>query len=136
MKTRAIRNCNPLNIRFNPNNAWKGRTLFKHDTQFEEFIGMDFGFRAAVLLLRNYITRGYNTIEKIITRWAPPADRNNTQHYIQTVCHITSVGGREPLSVQDTRIKEIVWAMAQVEAGKEILNFRPDLDKAFDNSKL
>ena len=70
--TRGIRNKNPFNIR-RSNNSWRGKTALNPDKEFERFTSMDYGLRAGFLLLRNaYLSKGFNTVELIINRFAPP----------------------------------------------------------------
>lgn len=86
--SRGLRNNNPGNIRVSQN-AWKGKIVGaqKKDKVFEEFVSMAYGYRALLINVRTYIRRdGINTIRGIITRWAPPEDRNNTEGYIKAVC--------------------------------------------------
>jgi len=45
---------------------------------------MPYGYRAAFVTLGTYLSRGWNTIEKIIAKWAPPTE-NNTAGYIAKV---------------------------------------------------
>jgi hypothetical protein len=45
---------------------------------------MPFGYRAAFVTLATYLSRGWNTIEKIVSRWAPPIE-NDTEKYIANV---------------------------------------------------
>lgn len=134
MKTRGIRNNNPLNIRYSEANGWRGKLLssMRNDKDFEEFISMDYGFLAALNLIGNtYIHRLHLcTPSAIIARWAP-ASENNTDGYIQTVCRMTGLGGEERLSNHDTKLRELVWAMAHVESGKEVEQYREDLEKAW-----
>ena len=73
---------NPLNIRFNKDNNWKGQTTTLRG--FVVFKTPEYGYRAAYVLLCNYIRKGYNTPRKIITRWAPPTE-NDTEAYINYV---------------------------------------------------
>ena len=131
--TRGIRNNNPLNIRYNPNNNWQGRVLVNNEREFEQFISMDYGFRAALLTIETYMLKyECNTIRKIISRWAPPTDGNNTEQYIRDVCMSTNIGGNEVISNHDKRLKDIVWAMARIESGGGIKDYQSSLDKAFD----
>lgn len=134
MKTRGIRNNNPLNIRYSEANNWRGKLLssMRNDKDFEEFISMDYGFLAALNLIGNtYMYRHHLcTPSAIIARFAP-ASENNTDGYIKTVCRMTGLGGEERLSNHDTKLRELVWAMAQVESGKEVEQYRADLDKAW-----
>lgn len=89
MVTRGLRNNNPFNIRYVKENLWKGKVPDekKRDSDFEEFISLPYGIRAGYLLLRKYIHDGDDTIRKIITRWAPPEDGNNTIAYIDYIEH-------------------------------------------------
>ncbi len=117
MLPRGYRNNNPLNIRLNPANAWKGKVLPNTDGTFEQFVSKPYGYRAAFVTLRNYIKNGYNTIASIIGRWAPQ-NENNTDGYITTVCSIT---GYTPYIIVERTDKELlsdlVYAMAIVENG-------------------
>lgn len=82
MKALGYRNLNPLNIRFNIMNHWKGQTGCNKG--FCTFDTIEHGFRAAFVLLLNYIKRGYDTPTEIISRWAP-ATENDTKAYLSTV---------------------------------------------------
>lgn len=74
---------NPFNIRFNRKNVWYGQIGRKKG--FCRFSSFDYGVRACVVLLRNYIRAGFSTIRKIITRFAPASDGNDTDAYISFV---------------------------------------------------
>lgn len=118
---RGIRNNNPLNIR--KGNYWHGERPNQSDPAFEEFISMEYGLRAAFILLRNYIQGKppawvkYNTIDKIIRRWAPESE-NATQHYIDFVAKDTGIDARTVISFSDRKsMLAIVSAMAMVECG-------------------
>lgn len=121
---RGIRNNNPLNIR--KGNNWKGERPNQTDKAFEEFESMEMGVRAGFYLIRKYmtgyngLTEKFNTIEKIIRRWAP-ASENNTQAYIDTVAKKTGLSPRLKLSFQNKRqMVDIVAAMIEVECGQSI----------------
>lgn len=121
---------NPLNLRYSAHNRWLGQLPPK--AGFCSFETMQLGFRAALLTIRTYmIHHRRNTIEAIISHWAPPEDNNDTDHYIRWVCHRTAIAGRQVLSWGDPRIREIVWAMALIESGTDILTYRDDLDEAW-----
>lgn len=113
---RGIRNNNPLNIRIG--NTWQGEVSHPTDTEFEQFISMKWGLRAAFVLLRRYIERyGLRTIRDIISRWAP-ASENNTRAYINAVCHWTGMTELQELAFKDANTMcNLVWAMARVETG-------------------
>lgn len=121
---RGIRNNNPLNIR--KGNNWKGERPNQTDKAFEEFESMEMGVRAGFYLIRKYmsgyngLTEKFNTIEKIIRRWAP-ASENDTQAYIDTVAKKTGISPRLKLSFQSKKqMVDIVAAMIEVECGQSI----------------
>ena len=121
---RGLRNNNPLNIRKGCN--WYGERFPQVDRDFEEFQSMELGIRAAFVLLRNYITGfngrsfKYNTIRKIIRRWAPPTE-NATQRYIDFVCKQVGKDQNEVIYFSDrTTIITMARAMAFVECGQWI----------------
>lgn len=135
MVPRGIRNNNPLNIR--KGNNWKGERPNQTDKAFEEFETMQMGIRAGFILLKKYIT-GYggktppfNTVEKIVKRWAPPTE-NATRNYIDFVCRDMSVNMSQTLSFKDRKtMVDLVYAMIFVECGqrvdKEIISSAYDL---------
>ena len=77
-KVRGVRNCNPLNIE--RGTKWKGLRPEQTDKRFCQFVSMQYGWRAGLVILRNYIKgnnaahKPFDTIEKIINRWAPPTE--------------------------------------------------------------
>lgn len=80
---------------------------------------MPFGIRAAYRLLENsYINKGFNTIEKIVSRWAPPSE-NDTKKYIQFVAEKTKINPKKVLIPQSyeykTEIASIIQAMTKKE---------------------
>ena len=109
-----MRNCNPLNIRRVAGTKWKGQSTIQGDKEFVQFESMEYGLRAAFVLLRTYTVK-YKAvcIEDIITRWAPPSE-NDTKRYIETVCKLTGFGGRERLA--EAQWPTLVKAMAVVES--------------------
>lgn len=124
MEPRGIRNNNPLNIR--KGNNWKGERHPQTDKSFEEFQTMEMGIRAGFKLLKNYITgyggkvRPFNTIDKIIRRWAPPTE-NATQRYVDFVCKDAGIKPMQIIKFTDraTMVK-IVDAMIFVECGQRV----------------
>lgn len=115
---RGIRNNNPLNIRRNPANRWQGRCKNPTDSQFEQFEDMLFGFRAAFILVRTYMSqRGVSTLTQIVNLWAPPSE-NNTAAYIASVESLSRVERSSKLDFKQKRkLCAIVRAMAIVENG-------------------
>lgn len=85
-KPRGIRNNNPLNI-VQTKDKWQGLRDPQYDKRFCEFVDMAHGYRAAFIILKNYIEKhGWNTIEQIISHWAPK-NENDTARYINAVCN-------------------------------------------------
>ena len=93
MKTpRGIINNNPANIR--RGSAWKGLVPYVinsqnkqrvRDKSFCQFVNVEYGIRALIVLLRTYyFNHKLCTIEKIIFRFAPLSE-NNTYAYIANV---------------------------------------------------
>jgi len=131
---RGIRNNNPLNIR--KGNNWKGERQHQTDNAFEEFVSIEYGLRAAFKILRNWISgkanRGHaiDTIEKIVSRWAPPSE-NNTDAYINYVSKRSGIDPRERIWFTDRRkIVAIVEAMAMYENGVPLDTAR--IESAYD----
>lgn len=113
--TRGARNRNPLNIRYNPANNWRGQ--MGHDSSgFCVFSSMQHGIEAAARLLYVYYTR-YNltTIPLIISRWAP-ASENDVEAYIKTVCRITKFPRDKQLDYTASDFGPLLCAMARVES--------------------
>lgn len=126
---RGIRNNNPLNIRIG--NTWLGERANPTDPAFEEFVTMEYGLRAAFLILRRYIRRyGKNTVTSIVSTWAPSSE-NNTLRYIDTVCQRTGLLPDEPIQYEDkVTMCLLVEAMAFVECGQPISSSK--IEKAYD----
>ena len=131
---RGFRNNNPLNIR--KGNNWKGEKQPQTDAAFEQFESMQYGVRAGFKILKNYMTgfnglaQKANTIEKIVTRWAPPSE-NDTASYISTVEKLTGIPSRQQISFsQRSFMVAIVDAMIRVECGQPIE--RSIIESAYD----
>lgn len=115
--SRGLRNNNPLNIRHSKD-QWQGRREKQTDKSFVQFKSRVYGYRAAFVLLRNYITKGKDTIGKIIAKWAPSSDGNNTQSYINYVSSTTGISASHTLRWEDKDdLVEIVRSMAHMESG-------------------
>lgn len=115
---RGYRNNNPLNLRINKNNNWLGKVANNTDGAFEQFTSMAYGYRAAFIVIRNYINKyGLNTVSKIISKWAPAVE-NNTTGYIQRVCSISGLSASTVVNPTDkTTMTKLVYAMSIVENG-------------------
>jgi hypothetical protein len=115
--SRGIRNNNPLNIR-NNTDVFQGEVKPGTDKSFKQFYLPEFGYRAAFVTLATYLTKySRNTIEKIVSAWAPPSE-NNTEGYIKHVEQYSGIARSKVLTDQsgDDYIK-IVAAMSRIENG-------------------
>lgn len=124
MEPRGIRNNNPLNIRKGSN--WKGERPVQTDKAFEEFQTMQYGIRAGFVILRKYITgyngitQKFNTIEKIVRRWAPPTE-NATQRYIDFVAKDMGISPHQTIAFPNkSQMVDLVYAMIFVECGQRV----------------
>jgi hypothetical protein len=116
MTPRGIRNNNPLNIRHNAD-VFQGE-IKGNDKSFKTFSTMPYGYRAAFVTLATYLSRGQNTIEKIIAKWAPPSE-NDTKKYIANVVKWSGVPRNKELTAADgADYILIVTAMSFVENGR------------------
>lgn len=113
---RGIRNNNPLNIRIG--NTWLGERNNPTDPAFEEFVSIEYGYRAAFCILRRYIRRyKKNTITAIVSTWAPSTE-NNTQRYIDFVADKMKIGPTDVIDYSDKeRMTRLVDAMQLMECG-------------------
>ena len=134
IEPRGIRNNNPLNIRKGSN--WQGEKNPQTDKSFEQFESLQYGVRAGFIILRRYmsgyngLTEKFNTIEKIIRRWAPPSE-NNTKAYIEKVSKLTGIPSTLKISFsQRSYMVAIVDAMIRVECGQPI--DRMIIESAYD----
>ena len=87
--SRGLNNNNPGNIRLSAS-QWLGQVVPGGDSSFCQFESMAYGYRAMFVLLNGYIAAGYDTIAKIIARYAPSSE-NNTTAYINHVVALTSI---------------------------------------------
>ena len=116
MKSRALRNNNPLNIRKNAE-QFQGEIKGK-DKSFKTFLSLPFGYRAGFVILGTYLSQGLNTIEKIIAHWAPPTE-NDTESYITHVERWSGVLRNKVLTASSgADFILIVAAMSFVENGQ------------------
>ena len=121
--TLGVRNHNPLNIRYLVTNKWLGLSKTTPNVKgFCHFDCMDYGLRAAIILLLNYIRkRGCTTPRQIITRWAPPTE-NDTEAYVKNVLKLAGIGGKEKLLPPSNvlsygRLSRMMSAMTIIECG-------------------
>lgn len=97
MATRGVRNANPGNIR-KSKDQWEG--AIGDDGAFVIFDSPESGVRALAKNLQSYGRQGYDSIEKIINRWAPPSE-NDTQSYIDSVVAATGIPATQSIDLTD-----------------------------------
>lgn len=109
---------NPGNIR-NSNTKFKGEVY--SDKAFKKFSSMPYGFRAMTSLLHTYIKSGYNTVNKILNRYAPSGDgNNNPTNYVASVTKAANVKPDQTLSTSDFKngnLMNVMYHMTKVEQG-------------------
>lgn len=128
---RGIRNNNPLNIKIG--NDWQGERS-NTDGVFEEFITMQYGLRAAFIILRKYITKyERNTIRKIVHSWSPDGSSIESI-YMSSVSKWSAIALDDTIRYDDrVTMCKIVQGMAKVETGRTIgLNI---IEEAYDMAK-
>lgn len=95
---RGIRNNNPGNIR-KGSSQWQGMSAQQNDPAFVQFDSPVYGIRALAKLLKNYQARyNLNTVEEIISRYAPP-NENITGAYVKSVANAIGVDARQEINV-------------------------------------
>lgn len=112
--TRGYRNKNPGNIR-STSVKWQGE-IGKDDKGFVIFDTDTSGLRALAKLLLNYEKKGYRTVRDIISRYAPKADNNNTEAYINSVASALNVDP-DGLVMIAPRLQELLPAIVKHENG-------------------
>ena len=108
---------NPANIRHSESFTWQGecgvteRGFCIFDTPLD-------GIRALGRDLKNKIHRGLDTVEAILTVYAPPSE-NDTDAYIRDVCARTHYGPDDQLSADQTTLERLVAAIIHHENGEQ-----------------
>lgn len=116
---RGMRNNNPGNI-VQAANDWRGKVPAGQNTdgKFEQFETYQYGVRAMIVLLKNYIDRyGLKTLSAIITRWCSGGCDLNV--YLQVMTQATGYTANQPLVADREVLKRLVRGIAQVEQGKD-----------------
>lgn len=114
---RGLRNNNPGNIRHG-SSRWQGMSPTQTDDAFVQFTDPVYGIRALTKLLQNYQARyNLNTVEQIISRYAPPTE-NITGAYVKSVANAIGVDPRAPINVRDV-MPQMVKAIIRHENGQQ-----------------
>jgi hypothetical protein len=114
---RGVRNNNPGNIRHS-NTHWQGQCLEQTDDAFVQFNEPVYGIRAIARIMKTYYANGFDTVQEIISRWAPATDHNNTNAYIANVCHALGVKPDEKLELV-VHLPALVAAIIEQENGEQ-----------------
>lgn len=128
MSTRGERLNNPGNIRIS-NQSWVGKIEPSSDAEFEQFDTPEHGIRAMAKIILTYYHNGINTIDGVVTKWAPPSE-NPTAAYIENVCSrcgyqataklmFTSLDDLAPviMGMIDQEQGGCIYSMSQIETG-------------------
>lgn len=121
---RGIRNNNPLNIKYNAGNNWKGQ-IGKDSGGFVVFASPVFGFRAAYKILKSYAAKGTRTLGAVCAKWSPdPVGLSGA--YATNVSRLSGfpISGVIPLGDHVTTAK-ILKAMNAQENGQKYYDFFP-----------
>lgn len=116
---RGLKNNNPGNLE-KGGDVFIGELPISSDPRFKQFETIEYGYRAMIKNLQTYISKyGKNTIEKMITKWAPPTE-NDTAAYIATVSKKSGISPSKTITTSDYEsLAKIVAAMSYVENGVE-----------------
>lgn len=114
---RGIRNNNPLNIE--AGSFTQSMPGFQgSDGRFAKFETPEQGMAAADALLMRYGMQGRNTIQAIVSKWAPASDGNDVGGYAARVATAMGVRPDEPIPMEDATTRQrLAQAMAAVEVG-------------------
>jgi hypothetical protein len=115
---RGERNNNPGNLNFA---GQAGAELERPGGRFARFETAFDGLRALSRQLVLYAGRGINSVEKIISTWAPASDNNNTAAYIQAVSQRLGVNPQAALNINDPQtMSALMSSIIHHENGRSI----------------
>ncbi len=102
-----INHNNPGNIKLT-STPWKGKIKNNSNGVFEEFESLDYGYRACMLNLISYLKKGYNTINKIIDRWAPSSENSASSraNYKTYISNGTGLGINQKILAFDKELMQ------------------------------
>ena len=103
-KNRGLKNNNVGNIR-KSSDKFKGEIQPSSDKAFKQFESRELGIRAIFVILNTYSKKyNLNTIEQIISRYAPKKDGNNTDIYIEHVETWTGIPRTKEITTQNDKM--------------------------------
>ena len=124
---RGFRNNNPGNLNYAGQRGAKrenGNGRFASFNTPEEGLAamgrqLDLHFKGTSTIAKSrYGGKSMDTIEKIISAWAPPEDGNNTEKYIADVSKSLGIGKNQKLDLNDTKLKaSLMHSIIQSENG-------------------
>lgn len=117
--SRAERNNNPGNLEFR---GQRGATPEDGSGRFAKFGSAEEGVAALARQLQLYGSRGINTIEKIISKYAPPSE-NNTAAYVNAMVNRLGVASTKELDLNDpATLSGLIQGISKHEAGRSFLS--------------
>lgn len=124
--TRGVRNNNPMNLR--KGIAFQYQIENPKETAFMTFGKTWQGIRAGVLDITNDISKGQNTLTKLINQYAPP-NENDTTGYINNISKNLAI---KPSDILDRKnfdfMVKLVKSIIVMENGANALKFITDQD--------
>ena len=117
--SRAERNNNPGNLEFR---GQRGATREDGEGRFAKFGSAEEGVAALARQLQLYGSRGIDTIEEIISKYAP-ASENNTSAYINAMVNRLKVSANQQLDLNDPQVLSgLIQGISRHEAGRSFLS--------------
>jgi len=115
---RGIANNNPGNIDRVPGVTWHGESADQSkDPRFIVFDAPEYGIRAIARVIHSYFQQGHDTVEKIISTWAP-SNENATGAYISAVAQWMKVEPEDVLTFPDC-LTTMIPAIIHQENGEQ-----------------
>lgn len=94
-ESRAMRNNNPLNIRIG--NVWLGELENPTDQNYEQFCTIEYGLRAAFVLMRRYINHYHrHSVPEVVEAWYLEPQYNNAD-FIDKIYRLSGINDGEKL---------------------------------------
>jgi hypothetical protein len=125
--TRGNRNNNPGNIKFSPWERQFGAIGAEENGPFARFGSMEQGLSALAFLLKRYSGRGLNTVQSIISTYAP-GNENNTSAYINDVAKNMGVSSTSALDLTNPATLDAMMKAISRHEG----TYNPSVDAAID----
>jgi len=126
---RGLRNNNPGNIR--ASDPWQGM-IGTDPAGFAVFKDISWGIRAMAKDLTSKINNGYDTLQEIIYRWAPPTE-NDTEAYLDYMIGSTLFARNQQLTATAATVKKIIRGIIDVELGYQYASLinSADIDEGY-----